>query len=49
MFIGQRLTENHENMAESWILTNKPEFLAGFMAFKIKDPTVFPVAMFTES
>lgn len=49
MFIGQRLTEYHENMAESWLLTNKPEFLAGFMAFKIKDPTIFPVAMFSES
>lgn len=43
------MTGDHENMAESWIIHFKPEFLPGFMAFKIKVPTIFPSTMFTES
>jgi len=49
LFLGERLTEDDENKAESWVIAYKPEFLSGFLAFKIKDPTVFPVSMFLES
>ena len=48
-FLGERLTEDDEYKAESWVIAYKPEFLAGFLAFEIKDPTVFPVSMFLES
>ncbi|KAJ8869746.1 hypothetical protein PR048_028754 [Dryococelus australis] len=43
-----RLTQQEE-MAEKWMMTNKPEYFGGFMAFKIKDPELFPSSMFEPS
>ncbi|KAB7504053.1 hypothetical protein Anas_14058 [Armadillidium nasatum] len=49
-YLGRNLnlTSQQEELAEEWISEFHPEYLAGFMAFRIKDPDLFPKIMFSE-
>ena len=36
-YVGQRLSPDQENQAESWLTSKHPEWRVPFLAFKIKD------------
>lgn len=45
-YLGQLLSEFQENMVETWINENYPDFLPYFLAFRIKDSEYFPQSLF---
>lgn len=46
---GRRLKLDQEKMAEEWVADQYPEFLAGVLAFGIKDTDVYPATLFNEN
>ena len=48
-YMGKRLTDDQEKMAEDWILNVNPEFLPLVMSFKIKDEKIYSSYMLTDT